>query len=176
MEISKEELQQILATAVGAAVAEVKKMNPLEEEKFHKEMELKKRRNRMQVEFAKIEEEAARRKKFGCTHSRYPSGHRLAGNMCPRGQGEWMTSGQVNSKGIASMICVRCASVWLFKVNTEEMQNIIDGGLAGVAPPEESVCLHQRCYWCSDFFTQDEYKAHDKDACKAKAEHIAVIA
>lgn len=172
MEISKEELQQILATAVGAAVAEVKKMNPLEEEKFKKEMELKKRRDMMQVEMGRIEEESARRKRFGCSHSRYPNGHRLAGHPCPKGQGEWVTGGQMHSKGVASIICLRCGTAWLFKPDADEVQAIIDGGLVGMAPPNESKCLMQRCSWCNDFMTPAEFSTHDVKACKAKYEHV----
>lgn len=173
MEISKEELQQILATAVGAAVAEVKKMNPIEQEQFDKQVEEKKRKRQFMAYLGRIEEEAMRRRRFGCSHSRWPSGHKLAGHPCPRGQGEWTTGGQMHGKGIATVICTRCATTWIFRASADETQAIIDGGLAGMAPPDESVCLHQRCNWCSEFFTHKEFSEHDVKACKAKAESFS---
>lgn len=172
MEISKEELQQLMSSVIGVALAESKKMNPLEQKAFDEQIEKDKRRRMMMVQLGKIEEEAARRKKYGCTHSRHPSGHKLAGHPCPRGQGEWVTGGQLHSRGIASVICLRCATTWLFRPRQEDIQGIIDGGLAGVAPPDDDSCLSQRCRSCSEFFTQDEYEAHDKDACKAKIDSL----
>lgn len=176
MEISKEELQNLLAAAIAAGVAESKKMNPLEEEEFKKQMELKRRRDMMQVEMGRIEEEAAKRKRYGCSHSRYANGHKLAGHPCPKGQGEWVTNGQMHSKGVASLICQRCGTAWIFRPDADEVQAIIDGGLSGMAPPDDSKCLGQRCSTCNEFFTPGEYESHNKVACKAKYEHIPALA
>ena len=161
-----EQVQKLLESVV----AKTQQLNPLEQKQYNETLELEKRKARAMVHFAKAEELARQRKLNGCTHSRYPNGHKLAGHPCKKGTGEWTTAGQVHGHGIASMICLRCSNIWIFRASLEEMQAIVDGALAGAAPPEEERCLTETCQYCNRVFTKVEFgnpAVHDIAACRA---------
>ena len=171
MEISKQELQELLTNILLAANATPKPLNPLEQKEYDEKVKAEKRKAQAMVHMARIESEAQKNKRYGCTHSRYANGHRLAGYACPKGQGEWVTQAQMHNHGIASMICQRCSTIWLWKPSAEEIQAIIDGALVGSAPPEESKCLTESCPYCNVMFTKEDYTAkHNEAECKAKHE------
>lgn len=131
--ISKEDLKDILAAAIGAAKA----MNPLEEKAYKEKLAQEERKAKMVVALGRVEEEAALRKRNGCSHSRHASG-KLAGHACPKGQGEWVTSGQMHSNGKATMVCERCSTTWHWEPTVAERDYIENAGMLGMAPPEES--------------------------------------
>lgn len=182
--LSKEQFQQLLEAVKGnqspdqmqkiveAAVLAARTLNPLEQKSMDERLALEKRRSRMQVEFGRIEEEAMRRKKFGCSHRRWPQGHKLAGHSCPRGQGEWTTGGQLTGRlgRVATMVCLRCGWTWAFRTTAEEAVDIGENGLLGVAPPPDDRLLSESCIYCNEPFTKSEYAHHDIEACRLKHE------
>ena len=133
--ISKEQLQTIMAMFTEAVKA-ARAPNVLEEKQLKEEMEREKRKALLAVEVGKVEEEKIRRRKHGCSHQRFPQGHKQAGWDAPKGAGgEWCTSGQMNSDGTALTICQRCAWSWKWKPNYQESEYINNVGLLGFAPP-----------------------------------------
>lgn len=143
---SYEQVQSMIKTAVESAVGAMNKMNPIEQRKFDEDMDREHRRNQMVLQLGKIEEEAAKRRKEGCTHLRYAAmSGKHAGEMAPKGSqmSEWMTGGQAYQNGLASLICLRCQTVWLFRPTMEYYNAIIQNGLYGEAPPspEHEICI-----------------------------------
>ena len=131
--------KQDLIDIVSAAVAASHQLNPIEQRKYEQELETQKRKDRAMVELAKAEEEAAKRKKYGCTHSRLPmSAGKYGGHAAPKGQGEWVTGGQMHDDDTATMICQRCSWTWHWKPTLQERQYIEQSGMMGMAPPDES--------------------------------------
>lgn len=169
MEISKEDLQKLLREVVAGAVAEARRMNPLEQRKYDEDLKREQRRREMMVELGRIEDAARARRKYGCSHQRYPaSAGKLAGHPCPNGQGEWTTGGQPHTGGLISLICTRCSTIWVWRATGEEYQFAVDTGMAGMAPPMESRCLSECCPWCNKMFTKDELKEHDPSKCHSR--------
>lgn len=129
---------EVSLEALKELIAEARRLDPIEEKKQKEEVERERRRSLMHVEMAKVEEQRRERQKNGCSHSRYPmSAGKLAGENCPRGQGEWLTSGQLHTDGTATTICQRCSNVWHWRPTPQEFQYIIDQGMLGMAPPQE---------------------------------------
>lgn len=131
VEITKDDLQRLIEAAIRAAKAP----NVLEQQAIDAEIEKQKRRDKLTVELARVEEEVTRRRKHGCTHSRVPQGQRNAGAPCPRGQGEWVTGGQLVGRDEAMLICQRCSWGWKFKTTFEEREYINSVGMLGMPPP-----------------------------------------
>lgn len=141
-----EQVQQLIKSAVESAVLAANKMNPIEQRKFDEEAERDRKRTEMMIQLGKIEEEAARRRKEGCTHMTYTmSAGKKAGEMAPVGaaNSEWKTGGQAYQNGLASLVCLRCQTVWLFKPTPEYYSAIMQNGLLGEAPPppQDTMCI-----------------------------------
>src|SRR5215472_9666368 len=118
IELTPQALQDLLRTAIAEAVSQATKLNPIEQRKLDEEMERERRKNAMMLQLGRIEEEAERRRKAGCTHKRFPaSAGKLAGQSAPRDAvgAEWATGGQAYQDGTAMVICLRCSSTWLFR-------------------------------------------------------------
>lgn len=131
--------KQDLIDIVSAAVAASHQLNPIEQRKYEQELEAQKRRDKAMVELAKAEEESARRKKFGCSHSRHPMAMgKLGGHAAPKGTGEWTTGGQLHDDDTATMVCSRCAWTWHWKPTLQERLYIEQQGMLGMAPPDDS--------------------------------------
>ena len=131
-----ERLIRIISAAIKAGNAP----NVLQQLEIDKLVQQEKRKALMQRTMAQVEEEAARRKKDGCSHSRWPmSAGKIAGHSCPKGQGEWTTGGQLvgseHGKELAFLVCQRCGSNWKWKPNSGEYESILTNGLQGWAPP-----------------------------------------
>jgi len=140
--LTKADLQTLLEAAVRAAKAP----NALEQRELERQLEQDMRRSLAQVEFAKAEELAARRRSHGCTHRRHPLGSRYAGMSAPKGEGEWCTGRQIVGRigeQIATLICMRCSYVWQFKPTNAEREYIESNGLLGFAPPPEETLVAQ---------------------------------
>ena len=140
------QVQELIKTTVESAIAAGNRMNPVEQRKFDEETERDRRRSQMMVQLGKIEEEATRRRRDGCTHLRYTmSAGRRAGEMAPIGaaNSEWMTGGQAYQNGLASIVCLRCQTVCLFKPSPEYYSAIQQNGLLGEAfpPAEHWICM-----------------------------------
>ena len=165
---SPEQMQKIVAAAVMAA----RTLNPLEQKALDERLEQEKRRSLMQVEFARIEEDSAWRRKHGCSHFRYPSGHKLAGNPAPQNTpgGEWTVGGQLGGPygEIATMVCLRCSWVWQWKPSVEERAFIEQNGMLGMTPPAEDRLLSETCLYCHKSFSKKEFAEHNVEKCKAK--------
>lgn len=121
--------------------------NALEQKKLDEEMEREKRRARLSVELARVEEEARWRRQNSCSHSC----NEKTGASVAKGTGRWITGGQVHGDGNASLICQRCATIWRFKPTPEELDyiNNSEGGLMGYAPPPIERCINR-----DDFVTR----------------------
>lgn len=162
-----EQVQQLIKTAVETAVLSANKMNPIEQKKFDEEAERDRRRSQMMIQLGKIEEEATRRRKEGCTHMRYTmSAGRRAGEMAPRNaaNAEWMTGGQAYQNGTASIICLRCQTVWLFRPTPEYYSAIQQNGLLGEAPPEDKDVICIGCFELKNSCRCDELNAQMRSA------------
>lgn len=143
-----EQVQQLIKTAVETAITSAKALNPVEQKRFDEEMERDRRRTQMMIQLGKVEEEAAYRRKNGCTHKRYNmSAGKHGGEMAPRdaSNADWMTGGQAYQNGLASLICLRCQTVWMFRPTPEYYSAIMQNGLYGEAPPPEKDTL---CIGC----------------------------
>lgn len=165
-------LKDLLPGLMEATVRAVKAPNPVEERQMKEQLENDKRRMQAMLYFSRAQAEADWTKKHGCTHSRYANGHRQAGHPCPKGQGEWVTQAQVHGHGIASVICLRCSTIWLWKATADELQAILDGNLAGAAPPLEERCLSECCLYCHKMFSKAEFAEHDQETCQRRMEEI----
>lgn len=138
--LTKDQFQQILDAL------QTPRMNPLEEKRLKDELERAKRLEQVQIESARTEMLKRENKKNGCSHTRYPmSAGKKAGHAAPRGQGEWTTSGQPHADDTATMICERCGYTWRWKTTPQERDYFMnnDGGMLGMAPPEESRVIYQ---------------------------------
>ena len=69
LNITAEQLQEMMTQVVTAAVAESKRLNPIEERKLQEQMEADKRRALLSVQLARDEAAAQNRKKHGCSHT-----------------------------------------------------------------------------------------------------------
>ena len=140
VELSPDQLQQLLTKAVAAGVAEATKMNPLEEKRYLEELEREERRNKLAVELGKAEEEALRKKRDACTHSRDKEG-----NAVSRGSGIWTTQGQVHGNERITLLCMRCATTWTWKATADEREAVSNSahGLMGWAPPAEDRLIRE---------------------------------
>lgn len=103
--LSREDLQALLEAVVKAAKAP----NALEQKAIDAEVERDRRRTMLMIELAKIEEQKQIARKNGCSHERYPQGHRHAGHPAPRGIGEFTTGGQLTGRELATLVCLRCS-------------------------------------------------------------------
>jgi hypothetical protein len=75
----------------------------------------------------------------GCTHQRDKS----KGHMVRRGDGEWMTGGQVLTNGDIALLCTRCQVQWIFKPTNNELDFANNAGLMGFPPPEIERCTNR---------------------------------
>jgi hypothetical protein len=145
VEMSKEQLQELLSTAVRSGVSgameHLAKMNPLEQRKFDEEAAKDRRRDMLGVELGRAEEENTRRKQNGCTHSV----DRQTGEPVARGTGKWITGGQAYQDGTASLLCLRCQRTWRFRPTPEQYSSIVQTGMYGFAPPSEDQTLCNGC-------------------------------
>ena len=138
--LSEEVLTRILANAIQAG----NKLNPLEQKKYDEEIAAQKRKDLAARQLAKIEQEAMENKKRSCTHSRLPmSAGKFGGHSAPKGQGEWVTGGQMHGDDTATLICQRCSWTWHWKPTLQERQYIEQQGMMGMAPPDESRLIKQ---------------------------------
>lgn len=128
-------------------VSKMTQMNPMQQKSYDEQVAQEKRRANMVVALGKAEEEAAKNRKFGCSHMVYPAGHRRAGEGAPKGAlgAEWITGGQAYQNGTAMVMCLRCQSVWLFRPGSEMYNSIIQNGLLGEAPPPPESLLCNGC-------------------------------
>jgi len=132
-----EQLKELLASAQ-------KQPNVIEQKRIDEEIEKERKRDLAQAQLAKIEQEAMEEKKRRCSHTRYPMamGAR-GGHLAPKGQGEWITSGQCHSPKLATLICMRCSYTWNFEPTTAEFEQITQSGMIGWAPPDQSRILSE---------------------------------
>src|SRR6516225_8112842 len=139
LNISPEQLQEILKTVLQQA----NQLNPIEQRKLDEELAREHRRNLLMVELGKQEELKELRKRNGCTHMRDPK----TGDNVARGTpyGEWTTGGQAYQNGLASLICTRCSTVWLFKPEAEYYNYILQNGMMKQPPPAEEFCYCMGC-------------------------------
>src|SRR5215469_43192 len=146
IEMTPEQLQAILKAAVGEAVAQATKMNPIQQKQYDEEIAKEKRKNAMMHQLGKIEEEAARAKRDSCSHMRIAAG-KNAGMSAPRGAmgEEWCTGGQAYQDGTAMVICLRCSSTWRFRPSAEDYSAILQNGLLGAMPPPDEYVLCDGC-------------------------------
>ena len=107
---SPEQLQEFMAKAMAAAVAEARKMTPLEERKYNEEVTRERRRDRMAVELDKADEQMQRNKRLGCSHKCDPRTGLAVGR--DRQDGVWTTAGQLHGNDMATLVCIRCAWTW----------------------------------------------------------------
>lgn len=153
--ITREELQLILeaqqkniAALITAAVTAARAPNPIEQRMLDEHAQKDERRSKMMVALGKAEEEAAAAKKSGCSHCRWPaSAGKKAGHAAPRNASgvEWCTGGQLIGAGsdIFMLVCCRCSTTWMWKLNPQEKDYIAGGGeTIGWAPPAEERLLH----------------------------------
>jgi hypothetical protein len=133
-------LQELLKTAI----AEATKLNPIEQRKLDEEIQKDRKRNQMMVQLGKIEEEAAERRRNGCSHMRDAK----TGDGVPRNHptGEWTTSGQAYQNGTAVIICQRCSSTWLFKPEPNYYNAILQNGLLKAPPPPDELTMCPGCF------------------------------
>jgi hypothetical protein len=140
LSITAEQLQEMMR----AILVESKKPTLLEQREIDKATAEDHRRDQMMIQMAKIEEEAQRKKKFGCSHMRYVAGTRNGGHAAPKGafNAEWATSGQGLQDGTAVWVCQRCSTAIRFKPDSNQYNEILQNGMLGYAPPpEEQVVL-----------------------------------
>src|SRR5271165_5128849 len=71
--LSKQELQDMMASILQVALRENNKLNPLEQKKYDEEVAKEKRRSQMVVALGQAEEQAMKQKKGRCSHSRWPA-------------------------------------------------------------------------------------------------------
>lgn len=142
--ITPEDLQNLLKTAIAEAVGQATKLNPIEQRKLDEELAKDRRRNMMMIQLGKIEEEAARQKREGCSHMRDSK----TGDAVPRNwpTGEWTTGGQAYQDGTAMVICTRCSSTWLFRPDPNYYNAIIQNGLRATQPPPENLTICPGCF------------------------------
>jgi len=145
-ELMKEQ-QDNFAKQMATTIAEITKMNPLQQKAYDEQMMQEKRKANMVLALGRAEEEAAHKKKHGCSHMIYPAGHRRAGEGAPRGAmgAEFITGGQAYQNGTAMVMCLRCQQVWLFRPNPDFYNAILQNGLLGEQPPAEEYLLCNGC-------------------------------
>ena len=186
--LSKEEYQALLAKAQGtqdpgqlakiieAAVRAARAPNILEQKALEEEIAKEKRKRMMMVQLGKIEEESARRKRYGCTHRRIAQGQKHAGHPGVKGgpvPTEATTGGQFTGRGneIATLVCTRCGTTWQWRPTPDERDYLEQSGFLSYEPPSEDRLLSETCLYCSKVFTKAEFAAHDSDgACKERYE------
>lgn len=140
VEMSKFELQEMLEKVVKAASG-TPQMNPLEQRRFEEEDRKDKRRDLLAIELAKTEEATALRKRTWCTHSV----DRQTGEPVVRGSGRWTTGGQAYQDGSAALMCTRCQNTWRWRPSAEQYSAIVQNGLYGSAPPDDSLLMCNGC-------------------------------
>lgn len=133
MYISKEDLQELLVSAMSAAASEARRMTPLEERKYKEEVARERRRDRMSIELAKAEEQNQRNKMLGCSHKCDPKTGLAVGRDRP--DGLWTTAGQLHGNDLATLCCIRCGWTWRWKTNPGERDYINNVGMLNMAPP-----------------------------------------
>lgn len=131
---SAEQLQEFMAKAMAAAVAEARKMTPMEDRKYKEEVERDRRRTLMAVELAKAEDQIQRNRMLGCSHKCDPRTGLAVGR--DRADGMWTTSGQLHGNDQATLVCYRCAWPWRWVTNAAERDYINNVGMLNMAPPD----------------------------------------
>ena len=164
--ISKEDLQELLSSILAKAE---ERMNPADRIVFDEQMSRMARLEQFKAIMA-ADVAAQKARAAGCTHRRWPKGHDLAGHPAPRGQGEWVTGGQLHGSGrqrFAALTCLRgCGATWLFFPSDGEFAYLEDSGMLGWVPPAENRLL-ERCTWCSKLFPKLTVHEHE-EGCAAK--------
>lgn len=154
--LSHEQLQELLA----GVLAKANQMNPLEAEKYHEELE-KRRRTEIFKNTVRSEVAAQQARLQSCSHCRWPAtAGKLGGHAAPRGQGEWVTGGQIHGRGIIGLTCLRCGNRWLWQGTQDELEYAESAGLLNFPPPAEERCL-TACRHCSEFFTNKQLTQHE---------------
>lgn len=131
--MTAEDLQNLLATAMTAAVSEARKMSPLEERKYKEEVDRERRRDRMGVELAKAEAQNQLNKMYGCSHRCDPKTGLAVGS--DRADALWTTGGQLHSNDLATLSCMRCGWRWTWVTTPNERDYINNAGMLRMAPP-----------------------------------------
>jgi len=143
IEMTPEQLQELLARAVGAAVdkavAAAKAMNPLEQKRYNEEVDMETRKAALR-EAVSRDKERTRNARRNCTHSRDNIGKYVA-----KGTGVWTTSGQLHADDTISLLCLRCQMTWVFKSAPWERELFHTGehGLLGLTPPADDRLLNR---------------------------------
>ena len=132
---SPDQLQEFMAKAMAAAVAEARKMTPMEERKYNEEVQREKRRDRMAIELAKAEEQIQRNKRLGCSHKCDPRTGLAVGR--DRQDGDWTTGGQLHGNDMATLVCIRCAWTWRWITSPAERDYINNAGMLHMSPPDQ---------------------------------------
>ena len=132
---SPEQLQEFMAKAMAAAVAEARKMTPMEERKYKEELEKERRRDVLAIEMAKAEEQMQRNRRLGCSHKCDPKTGLAVGRDRP--DGLWTTAGQLHASDLASLVCIRCAWVWRWETSPADRDYINTVGMLNMAPPPQ---------------------------------------
>jgi len=145
--LTYDQLQDLLVKMASAPRAP----SVAEQRNLDAEAEKDKRRAALAVELGYAEMLARYNRQNNCTHSVYAQGGRRAGQFAPRGEGEWITSGQTHGDGSASIICQRCQTLWRFKPTDQERDYFINSehGLLGYPPPPLARCINR-----DDFVTE----------------------
>lgn len=147
--LTPEDLQNLLKTAIGEAVAQATRLNPLEQRKLDEELAKDRRKTAMIKQLGEIEERSMREKRDRCSHMRFPAGSgKNSGQSAPRGAlgAEWCTGGQAYQDGTAMIICLRCSDTWLFRPDASYYNAIIQNGLLGETPPPMELTICPGCF------------------------------
>lgn len=127
--LTKEDLKELLISVMQAANT----MNPLEQKKYEEELMKEKRKAMLVKQLGEEEERQLALRRNSCSHCVDKS----TGESVPRGQGMWITQGQVHSNDVISIVCLRCATVWYFKGTASERDYSINAehGMLHFPPP-----------------------------------------
>jgi hypothetical protein len=143
--ITEDQLTSMFSKAMESAVKAARAPGVLEQKAIDKQIEDDKRRDMAMRSLAKIEEEAIRRKRDNCSHSRYSmAAGALGGHDCAKGKGEWTTGGQLSGRNDktgavqAVLVCTRCSRTFRWEPTVQELDYFQNGGsMLGYPPPSE---------------------------------------
>jgi len=131
---------ELMQKLVVAAVTASKALNPIEQKKLREEMERERRQKKLGVMLGHAEEMQRWTHQNSCTHSRDKS----SGEPVPKGTATWTTGGQFHATNqTASLVCLRCGTMWRFKVSEQQREAIEQKGMLGMAPPDLKYCINK---------------------------------